>query len=67
MINVQNIEIFDVMGRIVAVETHGRTSLHETLNVKPETTFDLSSVPTGIYFIRVTTDNGTVTRKIVKQ
>jgi len=67
MINVQSVEIFDVMGRIVAVETHGRASLHETLNVKPEITFDLSNAPSGIYFVRIQTETGVITKKVIKQ
>jgi len=55
-----NVEIFDVMGRIVAVETRLATSLHETL-------LDISHIPSGIYFIRIHTEKGVVTRKIVKQ
>ena len=83
MLNVQNIEIFDVMGRVVTVETWRAASLQqETLNIKPENTtppfghptnnggeftLDISNAPSGIYFIRIQTENDVVTRKIVKQ
>ena len=81
MFNVQNIEIFDVMGRVVTVETWRAASLHETLNVKPENTtppfghpsnnggeftLDISNAPSGIYFVRIQTDNDVVIRKIIK-
>jgi len=64
MINVQNIEIFDVFGRIV-----GAKNPLQKLEGCPKggVVFNISHLPPGIYFTRITTDNGTVTRKIVKQ
>ena len=60
MINVQNIEIFDVMGKTVTVETWHAASL------QPKTTLDLSTLPSGVYFIRIQTENGTITKKVIK-
>ncbi|MCL2042179.1 MAG: cadherin-like beta sandwich domain-containing protein [Bacteroidales bacterium] len=63
-----DIEIFDIMGRAVHVETRHATSLQSEIgNRKSEITFDLSNVPAGIYFIRIQTETGIVTRKVVKQ
>ncbi|MDR2971569.1 MAG: leucine-rich repeat protein [Bacteroidales bacterium] len=56
-LRITNIEIFDVMGKFVAtVETHGRASLQ----------CDITYLPSGIYFVRIQTDKGVVTRKVVK-
>jgi hypothetical protein len=62
-LKIMNVEIVDVLGRVVAiVETDNYPSLQQ-----PATTFDISNLPAGIYFIRITTDNGIITKKIVKQ
>jgi hypothetical protein len=53
-----DIAIFDVMGRNVQSS--------ETLNPKSET-LNISHLANGIYFLRITTENGVVTRKVVKQ
>jgi hypothetical protein len=54
---VLRIEIFDVMGREVQSS--------ETLNTKHET-LNISYLPAGIYFVRIQTDKGVITRKVVK-
>jgi len=56
-----NVEIFDVMGRVVTVETWHAASLQPTI------TFNLSTLPSGVYFIRITTDNGVITKKVIKK
>ncbi|MCL2041409.1 MAG: C25 family cysteine peptidase [Bacteroidales bacterium] len=66
------IEIFDVMGRIVAVapvETRHATSLQSEIGQSEigNRTFDLSKVPAGIYFLRITTEDDVVVRKVVKE
>ena len=61
-LRIENIEIFDMMGKCVAtVETGRATSLQQTT-----TTLDLSSLPTGVYFIRIQTENGVITQRIIK-
>jgi len=63
--DIKNVEIFDVFGRAVAVaavETHGRASLQQ-----PTTTINISHLPAGMYFVRIQTENGMVTRKVVKR
>jgi len=58
---ITNIEIFDVMGRSVHVETRHATSL------QPQIEMNISHLPTGIYFLRIMTDEGVVVRKVVKE
>ena len=66
----QKIEIFDVMGRAVVVapvETRHATSLQSEIgNRTSEIEMNISHLPAGIYFLRITTDDGVVTRKVVK-
>ena len=69
-----DVTIFDVMGRTagatLAVAPNG-THQSEIGNRQSkigqsQITFDLSNVPTGIYFVRITTETGVVVRKVVK-
>jgi hypothetical protein len=55
--SVEGIEIFDIMGRKCYVS-------RVTCN---ENTIDISHLPTGMYFIRIQTDNGAEVQKIVKK
>jgi len=61
---VESVEIFDVMGctvMVASVETWRAASLQSHI------TLDLSSLPSGVYFLRITTDGGVVMRKVVKR
>jgi hypothetical protein len=54
-----------VMGRRVqSFEFNVQSS--ETRNFKPET-LNISGLPSGIYFLRIQTENGVVTKKVIKQ
>ena len=53
----KTVSVYDVQGRILA--TH--------LAVNSETTIDLSRYPKGIYFVKVATDAGTKTEKIIRE
>jgi uncharacterized protein YjdB len=56
-LKIENVEVFDVIGRMYHVETLRATSLQ----------LDISHLPTGIYFVRIQTENGKIiTRKVVK-
>jgi len=55
---ITEIEIFDMMGR--NVETRLIASLQNG-------TIDISHLPNGVYFLRIQTENGVVTRKMVKR
>jgi len=68
---VENVEIFDVFGRAVGVYPCGRPErttppFGHPSNNGGEFTIDISNVPTGMYFFRITTENGIINRKIVK-
>jgi len=52
-IRVESVDIFDVYGRNVGS--------------KLGVVFDISNFPTGIYFLKIHTENGIVTKKVVKQ
>lgn len=55
----QSITILDVLGRcMVSVEIQF---------IQPTTTLDISSLPSGIYFLRIQTENNVITKKIIKQ
>jgi agmatine/peptidylarginine deiminase len=71
---IANIEIFDVLGRKVQSLTFNVQS-SEFLNFKPEkfpsfggagVVINISNLPSGIYFMRITTENGIVTKKVIK-
>jgi hypothetical protein len=56
-LTIENVEIFDVLGRLCHVETRHATSLQ----------LDISHLPSGIYFVKIKTETGIITKKIVKQ
>ena len=60
-LRIDNVEIFDVMGQSVTVETWHAASL------QPTTTLNISHFPTGTYFIRIITEKGMITKKVIKQ
>ena len=75
-LQVMGVEIFDVLGRSVVgttpavapVETQCIASLHSQIsNLKPQITINISHLPAGTYFVRITTETGTITRKIIKK
>ena len=60
---IARVEMFDMFGRPVSVETHGRASLPS-----PTTTVNTSDIPSGLYILRVTLTDGTVQNvKVVKR
>ena len=54
-LRVEKISLFNVLGTNIQVE------------VSPSNKLDLSSLTNGIYFLRIETNQGTVTRKVVKE
>ena len=50
----QNITLIDLMGRIVKEQSASQSA----------TVVDLSNLPTGLYFLRVTTDNGVALQRV---
>ena len=64
-LTISNVEIFDVMGRKIPLQfiegvdgAAGRGSYRS---------YDLTLFPAGIYFLKITTEAGVVTKKVVKQ
>jgi len=55
--DMRNIEIFDVYGRKVSSHTAHRT---------PHTSINIAHLPTGIYFVKIITETGIQTQKVVK-
>jgi len=59
-VNVTAMEVYDVYGKIVAVVETGHAS-------SLQTRIDVSGLADGIYFVRVTTEDGLVTKQFVKK
>ena len=60
---IARVEMTDMFGRNVSVETHGRASLPSQ-----QTTVNTSALPAGVYVLRVTLRDGAVrTEKVVKR
>jgi hypothetical protein len=53
-----NLEVFDLMGRKISQK------IEETKNTY---TLNLSSLKTGVYFIKIDTERGSVTKKVIKK
>jgi len=56
---VQNVEVYDVMGK--------KISSHHLITTSSNHLIDISHFTSGIYLLKITTETGTVTKKIVKQ
>jgi len=56
-LRIENIEIFDISGRNV---------LSHTSHLTPHTILNISHLPAGIYFIKINTEAGTKTLKVMK-
>jgi len=57
-LQVTNIEVLDI---------HGRKLLSHTSNLTPHTSIDISHLQAGMYFVKITTGQGEIVKKIVKQ
>ena len=54
---IQSVEVYDVYGKLISnMEVNDN-----------DVTIDISSYNNGVYFTRIRTENGTVTKKVVKQ
>jgi len=56
-LTIENVEIFDMMGKKIFEEKDNLTVLRS---------YDLTLFPTGIYFLKITTEQGMITKKIIK-
>jgi len=57
-LQVESIEIFDVYGRKLSSNHHITSSSHQKI--------DISHLQAGVYFVKITTEKGIITKKIVK-
>ena len=55
---VESVEVFDVFGKNVS---------RLTSHISHPISIDISFLPAGVYFVRITTDGGVVTRKVIKR
>ena len=55
---IMDVEIFDAFGRMQNVESRKQ---------KSETFVDISHLSSGIYFVKITTEKGVITQKVVKK
>jgi hypothetical protein len=58
-LGIKDAEIYDVMGKSVYKQL-------STFNSQLSTQINVSHLPAGVYFVRITTETGVVTRKIIK-
>jgi len=53
-LRIESIEVFDIYGRKQNAES------------RKENEIDISGLPAGFYFVKITTENGKVTKKVIK-
>ena len=51
--------VFDVLGKLLIYQTN--------ISISEEHSIDVSTLNNGVYFIRINTDKGSVTRKLIKE
>jgi hypothetical protein len=56
-----------IMKRVILVDMLGKEVVNIKQNNIKETTINLANIPTGVYQLRIETDNGIFTSKVVKQ
>jgi len=56
---VEKIEVLDIVGRIVSVHYPNISSSNPKI--------DISNLNSGIYFIKIATNQGEIVRKVIKQ
>ena len=62
-LRITNVEIFDVYGR----KQQSNPELNSGVNLKSEIVINISNLNSGIYFVKITTEQGEVVKKVVKQ
>ena len=55
-LKIENVEVYNITGQKIIFN----------FQLSTFNSFDISHLPSGIYFLRIQTENGTVTRKIIK-
>jgi len=68
-LRVKNVAVFDVYGRMIEIPHFVRNDVipNETQRSKESQIINIVHLPSGIYFIKITTEEGIIVRKIVKQ
>jgi phage host-nuclease inhibitor protein Gam len=61
-LRISNVEIFDVFGRNVGVNTQVRTE-----NLEKEILLNISHLSVGVYFVKINTEVGEVIKKVLKE
>ncbi len=56
--NLRNIEVYDILGKRLAENIQGEHHGY---------TIELSSLETGVYFVKIDTESGSVTKKVIKK
>jgi len=60
-LQVTDVKIFDVMGRMQCFDFAQQPKAENTIVI------NVSNLPNGIYFVKITTEKGIVTKKVIKQ
>jgi len=58
-LTINSVEVFDVVGK--------RLSLHHLISTSSNHHINVSHLKSGIYFIKINTNEGTITKKVIKQ
>jgi hypothetical protein len=67
MCDSRDVEIFDMLGRLQKVEGRRQKAESKFPSFGGVGVVDISHLPAGIYFLRVQTEKGVVTEKVIKQ
>lgn len=63
-IRITGVEIYNVYGQIIPVETHGRASLRGLASLHR---INISGLASGVYYVRIVTEGGLVMKPFVKK
>ena len=68
-LTIENVEVFDIYGRKLLSNHLITSSSHHliTSHPAPRTSLNISHLPVGMYFVKISTDTGMVVKKVVKQ
>jgi len=58
-LRINNVEVYDIMGK--------KLSSHPLIITSSNHLIDISNLSAGVYFLKITTEKGIVTKKIIKQ
>jgi len=61
---IENVEVFDVFGKNLT--PHTSHLIPHTSHLIPHTSFDISDLAAGVYFVKIYTNAGVVTKKVIK-